>query len=136
MKNAILAVVAVLGFGVAGFMVYRSSTSDPSTPDAFEAIGACLDCKQEVHVKHDAMEVEPFACTACGKKAVFKWMYCNQCNRRFVPVPAKSPIDGSPCLPQTPECSGCHCADVTFYIAGFENQIPAGDVELPPLEPK
>ncbi|MGE3182701.1 MAG: hypothetical protein AB7N71_13805 [Phycisphaerae bacterium] len=136
MKNALLTVVALLGFGGAGYLIYRGTTSTSSAPDHFEAAGACLDCKQEVHVKHGAMEVEPFLCSACGKKAVFKWMYCFQCNRRFVPMPAKSPIDGTPCLPAHPECSGCHCADVTYFIEGFENQIPAGDVPLPPLQPK
>lgn len=136
MKNAVLTVLAIAAFGVTGVLGYRylSGGEDP-TPENLEAPGVCVGCKQEVTVKHKFDAVEPFTCTACGKPAVFKWRYCNECHRRFVPKLVTNIDTGNAMVPLGFTCPACSCADVNYFMPDFPGQLPIGDAELPKWPP-
>lgn len=136
MKNTVLTVLAVLGFAGAGFFLIRSFRGMGSpVPEQYEAPGVCVACKQEVTVKHRYDVGEPFACPACSAKAVFKWRYCNDCNRRFVPKLQTNPDNGNAMVPLGYVCPACSCADVAYYVPDLPGQIPIGDAELPKFPP-
>ena len=129
-KRIVLTTIALLGFGGAGFVAYRNFAGAGALPATLEGKGVCIACKQEVTAKHSALEPEPLKCPACGEKSVFKWWYCSDCHRRFVPKPELGE-GGIVMLPMRPRCSGCSCESVTYFIEDFVDQSPIGDVELP-----
>lgn len=130
-KTLALGAFALAVFGVAGFLVYRHYTSGrDNSPIAFDSSGVCLACKQDVSFSHDPLELEPFKCPACGQAAVYKWMYCNECHKRFVPNLIHSAVDKNWHFPQTPSCTICRCLDVQYFVGEIGGQLAVGDAEL------
>jgi DNA-directed RNA polymerase subunit RPC12/RpoP len=135
-KNVLLGLLTVAAFSAAGVFAYRHfTTGADNSPTGYESAGICLACRQEVTVSHKADEIEPFACSACGQKAVYKWLYCNECHRRFIPDLRFSDVDQQWHFPQIPACRACKCTDVTGFVGDILGQLPIGDAELPKWPP-
>lgn len=133
-KNAVLITIAVIAVGVA---VYRFTSAKPTSfrpPDTIGVDGVCLNCKQEVHVDVPAREPTPWVCPACGERAVYTWMYCGECQYRFVPnlIPG---AEGYPVPPQVKTCTHCGCQKVGAYDPDSTIQSPVGDAKLPKWTP-
>lgn len=133
-KNVALGGVAVLLLAAAGFRFYRVATSE-SVPAQIEANAVCLACQQEVAIQAGLADRPPWKCPRCGQQAVFPWMYCAHCRVRFVPQPERKP-DGSWGLPVVPVCPKCGGAEVGSYLGEAMDQVPEGDLPLPPWPPE
>ena len=119
--------------GTAAYLTIRSQGSG-QLPDVFTIQGVCLACQKEGEAKFEAEENPPLVCPLCGERAVFEWMFCQTCKKRFVPILETDPDGGPPHLPVVPVCLACGSNRTGSYIPqrpGYESE---GDV-LPKWPP-
>lgn len=127
-KNAILGAVSLLVIGVAAYLYFRPSQT-VTFPTTYRIDGVCLACKAEQNSTADLKSPQPFECSSCGEKAVFSWLYCNDCKKRFIPDITVD--NGTYRLPIMPSCTGCRKTNVTQFASDDPDQHPVGDVPPP-----
>lgn len=134
-RNAAVGVIAV---ALIAFAVYRFGRAGGAAPipSQYTIEGVCLACKNEVRADASLNQPQPLRCPSCGQDAVYEWMYCNACKKRFVPNLARPDPQGPPRVPVVPSCSACGSTNVTAYIPEDPTQQPVGDAPLPPWPPK
>lgn len=130
-RNVALISVAVVLIGFAAYRIVYSRSTPPPLPTKVNAIGVCLACQEQVEFTRNMTDMPPFHCPACGADAVYAWMYCYDCNRRFIPEMQNVP--GQPPRPVPfPACTHCGCQNVSGYDTEDPTQAPIADAELPP----
>lgn len=132
-KNAVMGGLALVVLGIAGYLFFRP-TETVTFPSTKRIDGVCLACKAEQNTTADLTSPPPFVCDSCGSSAVFSWMYCNACKKRFIPHITMQ--DGVPKLPVIPACTGCGSTNTTQYATDDPDQAPVGDVALPKWPPQ
>ncbi len=133
MKNFFLGAILIIAVAASGFFFVRAQRAG-QLEEGRETAGVCLACEQEVVVKHRFDEGAPFNCSACGEKAVFPWMFCYECNYKFVPDLEMLPGTNEPNFPLQPQCRHCKCYQVTYYDKAFFGDQVAGHAKLPSRE--
>lgn len=129
-KNLILVGVAIAAGLFAAWRLTRPSGAAIGVPETLVSSGVCLSCKQEMQVKHATRDAGPYLCPGCNESAVFRWMYCQNCNHRFVPNLIQKP--GKPPRPDPfAYCPHCGCETVEPFRPESPEQTPVGDAPLP-----
>ncbi len=129
-KNWTLGLLAVAALAFAGWRLTRPSGADIQIPTEVLSPAVCLSCKQEVEVKRSLRDPGPYQCPACSSPTAYVWLYCQECNYRFLPnlvakegrLPRANPF---------PYCTHCGCETVAAYDPTNPEQSPAGDAPLP-----
>jgi predicted RNA-binding Zn-ribbon protein involved in translation (DUF1610 family) len=103
-KATRIALVIVL-FVAAGVIYYTRAggVNDLNAKHDYNAQIHCLACNNEAPAKLDVVDVGPFACPKCGKKAAWHVWECTKCNNRFTPPPGGDP-PRQPAMPTCPKC--------------------------------
>lgn len=130
-RNTVFIIVSLLLIGFAGYRLMTANKAAAIVPKEFVGEGVCLACKQEVTLKYDSGELPPFECPACGEKAAYLWMYCNECRHRFIPELVRLTPDAPPRPKPYFDCPNCGCTSYTNYRPDDEMQHVAGDAQLP-----
>lgn len=122
-KNAILALIAVVCVGVAGWRFLSSGKGGGGTLPAKSAAHAmCLACKTESEVTFPSKELPPHKCAACDQQAAYPLWICRECRYRFIPALGKR-ADGPPRPSPFPSCPHCGCNDVAPWDPEFFNAV-------------
>lgn len=129
-KNGLLVVVSLALLGYAGYRLLFTRSGPFEPPRTKSGFGVCLNCKQDTAYRVDAFEPAPYRCEACGEQAVYPWMYCLHCNRRFVPDLERTG-EGPPRIATFLSCPVCGCYDIIPYNPADPEQAPVGDAKLP-----
>ena len=133
-RQAVLGALAAVGLVVAIVLAARALRAREGLPATYMIDGVCLKCAQSGQFEYSAKADQPLKCPKCGERAVYSWMYCNACRRRFVPN-LVSRADGPPALPMAPVCTACGSSNAGAYIAEDTTQQPVGDAPLPKWPP-
>lgn len=137
-RNIVLTLVSVALLIVAAYRMSSSAKQSKLTlPDQFVADGHCMACGQDVVVTYPSNEAEPHVCPECGKRAVYNWRLCRECNYRFIPK-LEIRVPGEPPRPVPfPTCPHCGCSSYRAYSSFDPDQHPDGDAKLPkwPVKP-
>ncbi|MBU0637359.1 MAG: hypothetical protein KKB50_00725 [Planctomycetes bacterium] len=128
-KNLALGAVAVVVLAAAAFMLFQSR-STAELPSQFVADAVCLACGSEVQANRELTDRPPWKCPGCGERAVCPWMYCYDCQRRFVPAPIKHEGE-PPTMPAIAACPQCGGTSTGSYVAEDPDQVVQGDLPLP-----
>lgn len=129
-KNWALGALAILLFGFAGYRMFAGGGKKFQAPQTVVSYGVCLACKQDAEIIHPLNEAQPYKCPSCDEQAVYEWLYCNECHRRFVPDLAKDE-NGVPRPVPFASCRHCQCTNVAGYHPKHPMQSPVGDAPLP-----
>jgi len=129
-KNIVLATVAVALLGFAGFRLLGGRSDPRHLPDEIPGAGVCLACGLEVQYGRAPGESEPFECPACGERAVLPWLYCYECDHRFVTNLIRNE-DGPARANAFPICPHCNCRNFGAFMPESGRQAPVGDAPLP-----
>lgn len=129
-KNGLLGVVAVALLVYAGYRIFFVGAEPFQPPRTKSGFGVCLHCKQDTTFKVDAREQAPYVCQGCGERAVYPWMYCLQCNHRFVPDLERTG-SGPPRIGTFLSCPVCGCYEMMAFNPADDSITPAGDAPLP-----
>jgi len=135
-RNILLGVTTVVLLVAAGYLYFSRAGAEAELPQEYTVDGVCLACGQEVHVVAKITDPQPYVCSSCGERAVYTWLYCYDCNKRFVPRLQASPGGGLPNLPVIPSCSECGSSNVSQYVPADATQQAVGDAPLPDWPPK
>lgn len=130
-RNVVLGIVAVLLLGFAGWRFFSAKPVGPRIPSKFKAFGVCLHCKQEGEATFNRLDMPPFDCAACGEKALYPWLYCNDCHFKFVAKLMRRPDRDLPVPDPYPFCTHCNCASVSDFNRDNSNQTVMGTAPLP-----
>lgn len=128
-RKQILVGVAAVALLLAAYLFFYSGRQG-KLPDAFTIDGVCLKCEQETRVTYRRRERAPFLCPDCGEQAVYSWIYCYECKKRFVPKLTASD-EGPPRMPVVPVCTACGSTRTGAYLALDPFQEPVANAPLP-----
>lgn len=129
-KNAWLGGLALAIGALSIYMFYRSASGTDGIPTRFIVHGVCLACQKEGDFHYAAGGQAPFECPSCKQKAGYGWLFCESCNRRFVPKLAADE-SGIMRIPAYPPCPVCHDVCSQAYYPEVMEQKPIGDAPLP-----
>lgn len=121
--------------GAAAYLLFTRADPGAKFPTHYAIAGVCLACKQDAAVTHGSREIEPYPCPKCGQRAVYEWMYCPDCKKRFIPNLVRPVAGEPPRMPVVPACVLCKSAGTTSYDPRDTSQKPVGDVPLPKWGP-
>ncbi len=128
-RKPILGGIAVVVLLASAFFLFRSGA--PATlPDTYTMEGVCLECARENRISYPSGQHAPHACPDCAARAVYPWMYCQACRKRFVPQLEPS-ADGPPRFPVVPACTACGSNRTGEYVPEDPEQKPSGTAPLP-----
>ena len=127
-RQRILGGIAIVLLAAAYFF-FRSGAPE-ALPDTYTIDGVCLECAAENRVSYKAEEHAPHTCPECAARAVYSWMYCQACKKRFVPKLEPS-ADGPPRFPVVPACIACGSNRTGEYVPDDPEQKPIGTAPLP-----
>ena len=128
--------LAILILSVAGYAFVARFWNAGGLPTTYRISGVCLACKGDGAVEHKAGQLSPHVCAQCKQAAVYEWMYCPKCQKRFIPRLDPSRDGRPPQMPMVPLCTGCGNARTGAYIPDDPSQPVKGDLPLPPWPPK
>lgn len=124
------AALAIIALAVVLYAVRGGADAELS--NRFTIRGVCLETGQEVVVTYTVGERAPFVNPATGRRTVYTWYYCRDCNKRFVPELLPASDGGPPRLPVIPACPLCGGTNMTGWTPDDPDQAaPAGDAPLP-----
>lgn len=127
----LIAVVVLVAAAAAIF--FRNRQKPAEMPGEFKVAGVCLACQQETTLDVPAGTRQPYVCPHCGERAVYAWLYCPKCQKRFIPALVAGAPGEPPHPPRAPVCPGCGNPDVAAYCP---TDIPGeGAVAALPLPP-
>ena len=132
-RPLVLGIVGILAAVIAIYMFFGYGRS-AERPTAALVKGVCLACQQEVESEHALHERAPFVCPKCGEQAVYPWLYCFECNMRFVPRLEQRDDGGPPRMPAHPRCPACRSRGVGAFIPEIANPETT-DAPLPEWTP-
>jgi len=134
LRKLLLGGVAVVLFGVAGYLLFVRGGSEAKYPTEYFVHVVDLQTKQEAKINAKMTEAAPYLNPATGQRTFYPWWFCQGCRYRFVP-PATLGADGAPHLPQMPSCSHCGKMVTGPWIPEGDPDVekPAGDAPLPAL---
>lgn len=134
-RNILLGAISVVALVAAGAVFLGGFGRPPKLPATFTIKGVCLACQEEVEAQHAQDEHAPLICPQCSEFAVYPWLYCFDCSKRFVPALVR-PDDGGPLrVPSFPVCPACGAQHFAAYIPDMPGQDPVGDAKLPNWSP-
>lgn len=134
-RNLVLSGVTVVALGLAAYF-YFSGGEAVALPKMVNAEVVCLHCKEESLISYDRAAFPPYTCPACGERAAYPWLYCYDCNRKFVPTLIEREGHDLPIPTPFPTCTYCGCRNVSAYSTELPNQTPVGNAKLPKWPPK
>jgi hypothetical protein len=134
-RNAILGGVAVVALVVAGYMFFGGPGRSGAVAEVFTEQAVCLACQREAEVSHRAGEAAPWKCPHCSEVAAYPWLYCHDCNKRFVPQLVPGQNGEPPRMPGFPRCPLCRGQNFGTFLPGTPGQEPTGDAPLPKWKP-
>ncbi|MCA9244091.1 MAG: hypothetical protein KDA32_09065 [Phycisphaerales bacterium] len=132
-KKITLIVIAVAALTFAGVRACRVTANQVTVANELVGDGFCLACRTNVQFVHPKGEEPPHKCPACNERAVYRWYYCSECHRRFIPRMEKD-IEGTLRPVRPTYCAACGCENVGPYYEGFVEVPPIEDVEPPPSQ--
>lgn len=135
-RNLILGGVAVLLLAIAAFVTFGGFGRGGEVPRENVSYCVCLATGEEITVHHRLDEHPPFACGENGPRAAYPWLYCYDCNMRFVPELIRHRDTGEFVYPSHPVCPNCGSTSCGAYVPGLPTQDPVGDCPLPPWPPE
>lgn len=132
-RNILMGGVAIILIGGAVAVFALRGGGNTKLPTDSTIYGVCLACEEDVTTTQPLGAIAPYPCPHCDKQAVYPWMYCFDCNRRFVPDLVRPDINGPLRMPGYPKCPcrGCRSDYVGQYDPEMPNQNPVADVPLP-----
>ena len=130
-KQLVLGIVALLAFGIAGYLVFGRSSRVVEIAKNFTEYGVCLSCKAEGQVTYPREEIAPHRCPKCGQQAFYPYYYCNDCKYRFVPALVNAGADSPPRIPLSIICTHCRSESTSPWFADDRAYEPAGTMPLP-----
>ncbi|RMF83286.1 MAG: hypothetical protein D6744_04925 [Planctomycetota bacterium] len=134
-RNIVLGTIAALALALAAWRFVSKPPQKFEIPKTINHYAVCLSCKQESLISHPKELAAPWECPACGEKACYQWLYCSECNYRFVPnLVWREGID-HPIPNPYPYCTHCGCTNVTAFSPNNPDQAPLGDAPLPEWPP-
>jgi hypothetical protein len=135
-RNIAFVVGSVVLLGIAAYRLTAVARVPSLVPDSFTTVVMCMDCKQESDITYDSAERPPHTCPACDARSAYDWMYCLDCNHRFIPELVIRSGDERPSPKPVYACYNCGCMSYTTFRPSDEFQHPVGDAKLPPWPPK
>ena len=133
-RDLVLGAIAALLAALAAYRVFFARSGKPSIPARYAIEGVCLACREPASLEAKLDQHQPFTCARCGQQAVYEWMFCLDCRKRFVPDLVPS-TDGPARVPAFAPCPACRRTNVTQYIPQDTTQQPVGDAPLPRWPP-
>jgi len=130
MKNVVLGVVLVVVLGLAAWRFASAKPTKFVPAENVRGYGVCLACKNESEIYRKLRDRPPFKCPACDETAVYAWLICAECQKRFVPELIRQG-DGPPQPTPFPVCPSCECNTVMAYDPGSGHGESRGDSRLP-----
>ncbi|MBN2445732.1 MAG: hypothetical protein JXO22_03350 [Phycisphaerae bacterium] len=134
-RNVVLGGIGVVALLIAAYLTFSGVGRTKEVPTTYESYGVCLACKADARFSHDADEDAPYDCKNCGERAVYPWLYCFDCEKRFVPT-LVADADGPPKMPGFPRCPVCRQSHFAAYDPEDPDQKNSkGDAPLPKWNP-
>lgn len=134
-RNIVLGGSVIVLFALAAYLYFSRAGAQAELPQEYTIDGVCLACQQEARITASFDEPAPSACPHCGERAVYPWMYCFDCKKRFIPN-LEQRGSGPPRYPIVPSCRACGSRNVGQYVPEDPLQKPIGDAPLPEWPPK
>ena len=134
-RNIVLGTIAALALGLAAWRFVSKTPQKFEIPDTINSHAVCLSCKQDAFIGHPKDAAAPWTCPGCGAEACYAWLYCADCNRRFVPNLIQREGFDRPIPNPYPYCTHCGCPNVSNFSPSNEEQSPIGDAALPEWPP-
>lgn len=131
-KKITMLVIGVAALAFAGYRTCRVTADPLLVAQDLVGDGYCLACRTALQFTHDKAEQEPHTCPACKEQAVYRWQYCFECHRRFIPRLERD-VEGTLKPVYPPACVACGCDNVGAYHEKFVDIPPIEDVEPPPM---
>ena len=135
-RKVIMGGVAIAAFVIAGVLLIRNMGAASTESTSVDVNGVCLACKKEVQASYPLVPA-PHQCPQCSAVAVYPWMYCRDCEMRF--VPELEVRDGVPRIPMIPRCPKCGGGQAEPWYPGIEQEFETtskGDLPLPKWPPQ
>ena len=134
-RNATLVGVAIVALAIAAVVTFGGFGREGALPQAHISYCVSLATGEDVVVEHQLDELPPYKCESSGELAVYPWLYCYDCNVRFIPDLVRDEETGLLRYPRFPVCPACGGDGFGSYVPELPNQQPIGDVPLPEWNP-
>lgn len=134
-RQVVLGILSLMIVGVAvGLYVVRSGGD--ATPSEFNMHGICLACQEEVDVEVSLRNPPPLKCPKCGEVAVYRLLYCKNCQNTFAAEIIRRDGEGRLRPARIPSCPGCGSGEVSPFPLPDPNAYEVkGRLPLPPWPP-
>lgn len=133
-RNIIYGGGAVLLLALAVVLFAWRGGSGANLPAELTARCVCLETHQEFTLKYGVRDAPPLVNPNTGRRTVYPWWYCPECNKRFIPDLVPDPRGGPPKPPPIPSCPLCGSNRVGTWDPAIPEQAnPDGDAPLPEL---
>ncbi len=97
-KNLLLGAAAVVMLAVATYLFITNRNQEAEFPTHYNVHAVCLETGEEFPVTSKTEERAPFANPKTGRRTLYPWYFCYDCQYLFVPTPIFPII--SPANPQ------------------------------------
>lgn len=131
-KNAVLASLAVLALGVAGYLMYATASTGP-LPSTYTAKAWSFSTNSEVEITYGATETEPFTCPETGNKTAYRLYYCM--DEEIKVVPKLTERDGTYVISGYMECPVCGSKNLMAYDPELFPETADAEIVLPKQHP-
>jgi hypothetical protein len=133
-KNLLLGAAAVVMLALAVYFFATRRPADAQYPTEYTESTVCLETKEEFPVTSKITERAPFVNPKTGRRTLYPWYFCNNCQYRFVPTAIPSSDGEAPRLPIAPTCPHCGAQSASSWDPSSPSQAkPAGTAPLPAL---
>ncbi len=134
-RNTVLGGVAIVAIAAAAYFTFSGYGRQKPLPTTVHTLGVCLANGKDVEITHELDEVAPWTCPECGEQAVYPWLYCFDCQRRFVPKLDRD-SQGILRMPPYPACPACGSQSYSaFKPEDRRQELKRKDARLPKWQP-
>ena len=131
-RNVTLAVIAVAVLGVAVYRIKGSASEESIVPSKLTNHGHCMACALDTGFTVDKNDKTPHACPDCQERALYQWMFCRDCNKKFIPNLVYRRAESE--FPQ-PEpffsCPACGCSSYSLFSPDDPMLEVVGTAKMP-----
>lgn len=133
-KNLVLGGVAVVLLLASTWFTCSHESPQARLPDEFTSYGVCLETGDEVTAVYGADQRAPWVNPSTGRRTVYPWYYCRECQTRFVPELQPDRAGGLPRVPVVAICPECGSQKtVPWTKEGMFAQEPKKTIPPPPM---